>query len=190
MTIGFLFIPYANADLIGKKAPTFSLSGAPDKVELSKLKGKPIVLEWFNEGCPFVRKHYDSNNMQGLQAKYQDKVHWLTINSSAEGKQGYIENSEAAKSTYTKEQMKSLSLLMDSNGKIGRQYDAKTTPHMFIINEGGEVIYEGGIDSIASADQQDIKNATNYVATALDDHLAGRKIAQAKTRPYGCSVKY
>jgi hypothetical protein len=128
--------------------------------------------------------------MQMLQKKYRGKVSWLTINSSAPGKQGYLKNSDAAKETYSKEQMQSISLLLDSNGEIGQKYGAKTTPHMFIIDPKGSIVYQGAIDSVASADQADIHGATNYVDKALGEVLAGKAVSVAKSKPYGCSVKY
>lgn len=178
-----------SADL-GSAAPKFDLSGTPQGASLEKMKGKYVVLEWYNDGCPFVRKHYDSKNMQRLQKKYSGKVAWLTINSSAKGRQGFLGNVEAAKGMYTKEQMASMSLLLDSSGKIGKAYGAKTTPHMYIIDPAGKLVYQGAIDSIASADSGDIKKSTNYVDQALTESLAGKKISMAKTQPYGCSVKY
>ena len=168
----------------------FELSGHPKSIQLKDLKGKYVVLEWYNEGCPFVRKHYDSKNIPNMQKKYQDKVSWLTIASSAQGKQGYIENISKAQELYTKEQMSALSLLLDSDGSVGNQFAAKTTPHFFIIDPAGKVVYQGGVDSIASANPADIEEADNYVAMALEEALAGKSITQAKTRPYGCSVKY
>ena len=171
-------------------APNFDLKGTPKGAKLEDQRGRFVVLEWYNDGCPFVRKHYDSKNMQGLQSKYKGKVTWLTLNSSAKGRQGYLEGDKAAKNMYTKEQMAAMSLLLDSSGKVGKAYGAKTTPHMFIIDPKGEVVYQGAIDSISSADPDDISKATNYVDEALTSALAGRKIAMAKTQPYGCSVKY
>ncbi len=174
----------------GTQAPSFSLEGHPKKVSLESEKGKYVVLEWYNNGCPFVRKHYDSQNIPSLQKKYANQVNWLTINSSAEGKQGYIENVAKAKELYTKEQMASISLLLDSDGKVGGEFSAKTTPHFFILNPQGKIVYQGAVDSIASADAGDIAKADNYVSAALDEALAGKVVTVAKTRPYGCSVKY
>lgn len=185
-----LLICNAYALNIGDKAPSFSLNGTPKGTKLEDLKGKYVVLEWYNDGCPFVRKHYDSNNMQKLQKKYSDKVAWLTINSSAEGRQGFLKDIKEAKGQYTKEQMASLSLLLDAPGKVGKSYKAKTTPHMFIIDPKGKLVYQGAIDSNPSANAADIPGSTNYVSKALDEALAGRKIAMAKTQAYGCSVKY
>ena len=171
-------------------APTFKLMGTPQAVNLKDIKDRYIVLEWYNEGCPFVRKHYDSKNMQGLQRKYKDNVTWLTLNSSAEGRQGFLENVATAKKTFHKEQMAAMSLLLDSTGKVGKLYEAKTTPHMFIIDPKGKLVYQGAIDSVASANSDDIKNSINYIDQALTESLAGKKISVAKTKPYGCSVKY
>ena len=175
---------------IGENAPTFNLEGFPKKIDLAKLKGKYVVLEWYNDGCPFVRKHYDANNMQALQNKYKDKVTWLAVNSSAPGKQGHLSDSAAAKAMYKKEKMSATSLILDKGGNTGQKYEAKTTPHMYIINPKGKLIYQGAIDSISSADPADIKKSDNYVAMALDQALAGKPVKMAKTRPYGCSVKY
>lgn len=184
------FSLYAAGVTNGDVAPSFELVGTPNKAKLSDLKGKYVVLEWFNDGCPFVRKHYDAGNMQKLQKKYSDKVAWLTINSSAEGRQGFLKDVSAAKEMYTKEQMAAMNLLLDPNGKVGKTYGAKTTPHMFIIDPEGKVVYQGAIDSISSASSDDIPKATNYVDEALSAALSGKKITMAKTQPYGCSVKY
>lgn len=175
---------------IGDQAPNFQLNGAPSKTSLSDHLGQFVVLEWYNEGCPFVRKHYDSKNMQNLQKKFKGKVSWLTINSSAKDRQGFVENSSVAQEKYTKEQMAAISFLIDSDGVVGRSYEAKTTPHMYIIDPKGKLVYQGAIDSISSADSADIPKAKNYVDQALGEALAGRKISMAKTQPYGCSVKY
>jgi peroxiredoxin len=188
--VAFLLSSAVFAVGIGDQAPEFKLEGTPSKAALSDHIGKYVVLEWYNDGCPFVRKHYDSNNMQNLQKKYKGKVSWLTINSSAKGRQGFIKNIGKAKEKYSKEQMAAMSLLIDSDGIVGKAYAAKTTPHMYIIDPKGKLVYQGAIDSISSADSSDIKDATNYVDVALTEALAGRKVAMAKTQPYGCSVKY
>lgn len=189
LIFAFLSLNIFSAEL-GAPAPKFDLKGSPQGANLDGEKGKYIVLEWYNDGCPFVRKHYDSKNMQNLQRKYKGKVAWLTVNSSAEGRQGYLASIDAAKGMYSKEQMDSLSLLLDSDGKVGKAYGAKTTPHMYIIDPKGTLVYQGAIDSIASADSSDIKKSKNYVDMALTEALAGKKISMAKTQPYGCSVKY
>jgi len=176
---------------VGKAAPEFSLpdSTGQDR-SLAEFRGKYVVLEWFNPECPFVKKHYSSNNMQDLQSKYTEKgVQWLTINSSAPEKQGNIsaEQAEAIREEWETHQT---ALLLDPEGKVGRLYDAKTTPHLFIVNPEGQLIYAGAIDDNPSADAADIEGATNYVAQALDQSMAGRPVAVSSSKPYGCSVKY
>jgi len=172
-------------------APDFSLMGANGKnVELKQFKNKIIVLEWINHGCPFIKKHYDSGNMQMLQKKYTAKdVMWLSIISSAKGKQGHVDVTQAKTE---KEEKKSFAtdVLLDIDGKIGQTYGAKTTPHFFIISKEGKVVYQGAIDSEPSADPDDIKKAKNYISQALDELIDGKKISIAETKPYGCSVKY
>ncbi len=183
---------FTNGETIstGSLAPDFKLSGYPKKVNLSEYRESYVVLEWYNDGCPFVRKHYDVGNMQAIQKKYKNKVKWLTINSSAEGKQGHLANAAKAEEKYKSEKMYSAALLLDGNGKVGKKYGAKTTPHMFIIGPKGKIVYQGAIDSISSADSNDISKSKNYVSLALDQVLAGKKVTMGKTRPYGCSVKY
>ncbi len=177
------------APSLGQPAPDFTLadqSGRP--VKLSDAKGKVVVLEWFNEGCPFVVKHYGSNNMQGLQKKYGKKgVVWYSIVTGKKGKQGYLTPEEASARLKT---MGSKAILRDESGDVGRLYSAKTTPHMFIVGKKGELLYMGGIDDNPSADPADIKGAKNYVAAALDETLAGKPVSTPSSRPYGCSVKY
>lgn len=175
----------------GKLAPAFALESASGKtVSLTALKGKTVILEWLNHGCPFVRKHYDSNNMQSLQKKYKAQgVVWLSIVSSAPGKQGHVD-AKGAKADVTKYNSLATDVLLDTDGTVGRAYGAKVTPHMYIINKDGLLVYQGAIDSIRSADAADIPKAKNYVALALDATLAGLAIADAKTEAYGCGVKY
>lgn len=175
---------------IGEIAPDFDLPGTHKLGRMKDHRGKYIVLEWYNDGCPFVRKHYDSKNMQNLQRDFKEKVSWLTVSSSAKGRQGYLKDTMAAMEMYTKEQMNSLSLLLDSKGVVGKTYGAKTTPHMYIIDPKGNLIYQGAIDSIASADPNDVGKSTNYVRKALDEALSGKPVTVAKSQPYGCSVKY
>lgn len=173
-----------------KKAPDFTAQAADGiEVSLSDYLGQVVVLEWINYECPYVKKHYESGNMQGLQEKYASDVVWLTINSSAEGKQGHYD-AEKINELNAEHNNMSMHYLMDSTGEIGQAYDAKTTPHMFVINEDGYIIYEGAIDSIPSADKGDIEKAENYVVAALEAHMAGEDIKTPKTQPYGCSVKY
>ncbi|MCB1214788.1 MAG: thioredoxin family protein [Deltaproteobacteria bacterium] len=176
---------------IGKAAPDFTATNQEgQKVSLSDFKGKYVVLEWSNFECPFVRKHYDSKNMQSLQKKYTDQgVVWLTIFSSAPGKQGYYKQAEL-KERKSKEGNQATHALMDPTGEIGKKYGAKTTPHLFIINPEGKLAYMGAIDSIKSTDIEDIAKANNYVQEALDALLKGEKVKTTNTVSYGCSVKY
>lgn len=186
-----LFSIVANANLLGKKAPDFKLTNqVGEEIELKAYKGKLVVLEWLNHGCPFVKKHYNSGNMQKLQKKYTGKdVVWLSIISSAEGKQGHSTREQAAEEKKSKGSAASM-VLLDTKGEAGKKYDAKTTPHMFVIDKNGIVAYEGAIDSIASTDTSDIAKADNYIAQALDAMMEGREVKVKKSKPYGCSVKY
>ena len=181
----------ASTPSVGSAAPEFTLPDAAGaNVSLDEYKGKYVVLEWTNPGCPFVRKHYDSGNMQKLQAEYTKKgVVWLAVDSSAPGAQGYLKGEDATKAK--EGDYKSVSrLLLDPDGKVGHLYGATNTPDMVIINPEGKVVYTGAIDSVPSADKSDIAKATNYVATGLDEALAGKPIGKAVSKPYGCSVKY
>ncbi len=196
MIMGALLFTYqhtAHAALqVGQPAPDFTLPGSDGATHsLSQHKGKVVVLEWFNKDCPFVRKHYDEGAMQKLQQQYtaQDVV-WLSVVSSAEGKQGHLATAEAAVTVKQEEKANPTAMLLDHTGDTGRLYGAKTTPHMYIIDETGVLRYQGAIDSIASAKSSDIADATNYVQQALDEHAAGKPISVAVTKPYGCSVKY
>jgi len=181
----------AAAVTVGEKAPAFTAKTADgSEVKLSDYAGKVVVLEWFNKGCPFVRKHYDSANMQTLQKEYTAKdVIWLTVNSSAEGKQGY-ETAEEALKTVETEGAAPTHVVLDADGSIGKIYDAKTTPHMFVIDKEGTLVYAGAIDDTPSVKTEDIKTAKNYVRAALDALAAGEAIADASTKAYGCAVKY
>lgn len=176
---------------VDEQAPTFTLRDAHGlEYNLSDFKGKFVVLEWVNFGCPFVRKHYDSGNMQGLQKDYTGKgVVWLSICSSAPGKQGYFEGKEL-EARVKEEQYHGTAYLTDVDGKVGKMYQARTTPHMFVINPDGVLLYAGGIDNIASTDKDDLTRATNYVRVVLDAVLAGKSAPVKESRPYGCSVKY
>ena len=176
---------------IGQEVPNFTLPNATGKmVELSQFKGNFVVLEWYNDGCPFVRKHYDSQNMQKLQKKYTaKKVVWLKIVSSAEGKQGHL-TTQTASTKEREEGSHASEILLDHDGKVGKLYHALTTPHMYIIGKSGKLIYEGAIDSNPSYDLLDIPTSKNYVAMALDSLLVGEDPKIKKTRPYGCSIKY
>jgi peroxiredoxin len=174
----------------GSSAPTFTakdLSGNP--VNLADYKGRTVVLEWTNFGCPFVQKHYRSGNMQALQAKYGADVVWLTVNSTNRASSDYEE--PAKLSTELRDfHAVPAKYLMDDPGSIGMAYGAKTTPHMFVIDPARKVVYNGAIDDKRSTDLADVKTAKNYVAAALDELKAGKPVSIASTTPYGCSVKY
>jgi peroxiredoxin len=176
---------------VGKPAPDFTGTGSDGKpYHLADYKGKFVVLQWYNRDCPFIHKHYDSGNMQMLQDKYGKKgVIWFEVISSATGTEGYL-TADQAQANRVKDGTKSLATLLDSDGKIGRLYGAKTTPHMFVIDPQGNVIYQGAIDDHNSADAADIPKSKNYVAAALDQAMAGQPVTIASTRPYGCGVKY
>ncbi|MCP4911771.1 MAG: redoxin domain-containing protein [Oligoflexia bacterium] len=190
----FLGLSYsASAAEPGKMAEGFSLtSHEGKKVSLSDYKGKIVILEWFNHGCPFVRKHYDSRNIPNMQLAQQSNkdVVWLTIVSSAQGKQGYLGSAKEATAKYKEENMRADAFLLDPSGKVGRMYKAKTTPQFTIIGKDGKIAYAGAIDSIPSSSADDIPHAKNYVELAMDQVLAGKPVKIAKTKPYGCSVKY
>lgn len=181
----------AAAPVLGQAAPAFTAVDASGKARsLADFKGKTVVLEWTNNGCPYVQKHYNSGNMQGLQKEaVADGVVWLTIISSAPGFQGYLDGA-GAKAWKAKAGAHSTDVLLDPKGAVGRAYDAKTTPHMYVIDKTGKLVYMGGIDDRASSDPASLQGAKNYVTAALADVKAGRPVAQAATRPYGCSVKY
>ena len=181
----------ADSPPVGSTAPDFSVSDSKGKTHsLSQYKGKYVVLEWFNPDCPFVKKHYGGGNMQKVQEEFTGKgVVWLSVDSSAAGKEGNLSAEEAEKKI-ADWKMRSTAFLIDVDGKAGQAYGAKNTPHMFIINPEGKIIYEGAIDSKASPNPADIPTSTNYVRVALVEALAGKKISNPTTRPYGCSVKY
>lgn len=187
----FAIIGSAQTAKLNEQAPNFKLIDSNGKEHsLSDFKGKIIVLEWINYECPFVKKHYNSKNMQAIQEKYTNAdVVWLAICSSAESKQGNFSNDEI-NSRSKKHNAKFTAYLIDSNGKVGKMYGAKTTPHMFVIDKDGKIVYAGGIDDKASTDIEDIKSARNYVSSALDELLAGKTVSNQSSTPYGCSVKY
>ncbi len=182
---------FANADAVpGKPAPAFQVKDSKGEMQsLAGLKGKWIVLEWFNKDCPYVKKHYSVGNMQKIQKAYAEKATWLTVISSAKGKQGHLNPAEAVK-VATENKSAAKAILLDEEGVMGRAYGAKTTPQMFIINPEGIVVYAGAIDDNDSANSNVIPKSKNFVMTALDSALAGKPIETATTRPYGCSVKY
>ena len=191
--LGMIFTTHvAMAEVVnGEVAPDFTLTDVNgQKHSLSDYRGKNVVLEWTNHGCPFVVKHYDSGNMQKLQKTYTDKgVVWLSINSSAAGKQGNMSPEEWQKTLVEKKAFATATLL-DEDGTVGKQYGAKTTPHMYIIDVAGKLVYQGAIDSIPSADSNDIEKAENYVSKALDETMSGQAVSQPQTKAYGCGVKY
>jgi peroxiredoxin len=181
----------ADVPPVGSAAPDFSLKDTKGETHsLNQYKGKYVVLEWFNPECPFVKKHYGSDNMQKLQKEFTDKgVVWLTIDSSAEGKEGYVSADQANK-IMTQWKTHQTALLIDPDGVAGKAYGSKNTPNMVIINPDGKIVYEGAIDSKASPNPADIPSSTNYVKSALEESLAGKPVSNAQTKPYGCSVKY
>jgi peroxiredoxin len=176
---------------VGKPAPNFTLQDLSGKKhELSDLKGKYVVLEWVNFGCPFVKKHYGSENMQKLQKEFTEKgVAWLSICSSAPGKQGN-ETPDAAKSGLTKFGSAANAYLVDEDGKVGRLYNAKTTPEMFVVNPEGVLIYAGAIDDKPTPKPSTVAGSNNYVKAALNEATSGKAVSVPSTKPYGCSVKY
>lgn len=176
---------------IGQSAPDFTLQGADGKQHsLSDYKGKFVVLEWTNPNCPFVHKFYDSGAMQGFQKQETAKgVVWLRINSAATGKADYQTIDQLASYVKTNN-VNATESLVDPDGKVGHLYGARTTPHMFVINPKGELIYAGGIDNKPSPNPDDIASAKNYVTAALDEAMAGKPVTTPTARPYGCSVKY
>ena len=185
-----LAAPAMAAPVVGQPAPAFTAVDADGKTRsLADFKGKTVVLEWTNNGCPYVQKHYNSGNMQGLQKQAAaDGVVWLTLISSAPGFQGHLTGPQAKQ--WKSKVGASTDVLLDPKGTVGRAYEAKTTPHMYVVDKAGKLAYMGGIDDKASAEPESLKGAKNYVTAALADVKAGRAVAQAATRPYGCSVKY
>ena len=175
----------------GEEAPEFTLTDSKGTShKLSDFRGKFVVLEWLNHDCPFVKKHYGSGNMQKLQKDYTAKgVVWLSIISSAPGKQGHRTGPQADADTQDTHAAPS-AVLLDLAGEVGQKYEAKTTPHMFVIDQEGKVLYAGAIDSINSTNPADITKAENHVRQALDAALAGKPVPTPQAKPYGCSIKY
>lgn len=184
-------LPAAAQAVVGQPAPGFTLVDSNGKTRsLSDFAGRTVVLEWWNYECPFVGKHYGSGNMRKLQKQWTSRgVAWLTVNSSAAGKQGHVDGAQANALMQQKGGAPT-AVLLDHDGKVGRAYGAKTTPHMFVIDSKGSVVYAGGIDDKPSTDLADVKTATNYIEKALGEVTAGQPVAIATSRPYGCSVKY
>jgi peroxiredoxin len=179
------------APSVGASAPAFSAQDTTGKTRtLAEFKGKRVVLEWHNQKCPYVVKHYGSGNMQKLQRQLTGEgVVWLTVISSAPGKQGHVTAAEA--DAYVGETMGApTAVLLDADGTVGRLYGAKTTPHMFLIDEQGVLVYAGAIDDQPTSDADDVAGAKNYVLAAFEEVKAGKPVATATTAPYGCSVKY
>ena len=176
---------------VGSASPNFMLadvSGRP--MRLADFRGKTVVLEWNNPECPTVKKHYDSGNMQRTQAKAAaDGVVWLTVNSSGQGNQGYMTAAEAKAFTASQPSRRT-AYLLDPDGKVGKSYGATSTPHMYIVDAKGTLVYNGGIDDKPTTDPADIKTARNHVLAALGELKAGKPVSVPTSRPYGCSVKY
>jgi AhpC/TSA family len=182
----------AQAATVGQAAPDFSLKDTAGKtVKLSDFKGKTVVLEWVNPNCPFVKKHYaDPGNMQSLQGEASGaNVVWLAINSTAPDSSEYVDAKQLA-AWAAERKAKPTAMLVDADGTVGKLYQARTTPHMYIVDAQGKLAYAGAIDNIPSARVADIPNAKNFVRTALTEIKAGKPVTEATTRPYGCSVKY
>ncbi len=189
-----LFEPEARAAVqatVGQAAPDFTLLDTRGQARSrTKFQGQFVVLEWFNNDCPFVRKQYGTGAMQRLQATYTERgVVWLTIASSAVGKQGHL-TPEQGNAVIHERKAHQTALLLDPHGVVGRLYDAKTTPSMVVIDPKGLVVYTGAIDDRPSVDPADVAAAHNYVASALDEAMAGKSVSVSQTRSYGCSVKY
>jgi hypothetical protein len=179
------------AAVIDQPAPAFSVQGADGRpVSLAAHRGKTVVLEWTNHECPFVKKHYDSGNIPTLQKEAAAHgVVWLQVISSAPGQQGHVDGAAALKLNQQRGAAPA-AVVLDPQGTVGKAYGAQTTPHLYIVDAEGKLVYKGGIDSIPSARAEDIAKADNHVRQALADLAANRKVGQASTRPYGCSVKY
>lgn len=182
----------AHAATVGKAAPDFTLTDVNGKaVKLSDFKGKHVVLEWTNPNCPFVVKHYGSNNMQSLQKdKTAKNVVWLAVNSTAKSHQDYMAPAALSAKMIGEWKGAPTHLLMDEPGKVGQAYQAKTTPHMYVIDPKGTLVFAGGIDDKRSANPADVKTAKNFVRAALDESMAGKPVSVATATPYGCSIKY
>jgi hypothetical protein len=180
-----------SAARVGEAAPEFTATASDGKsYRLADYRGKYVVLEWHNNGCPYVGKHYKSGNMQRLQKEWTGRgVAWFTVLSSAPGQQGYVSASE--ENEYVRKmQAAPTAALLDPTGQVGHLYEAKTSPQMIVINPQGVVIYDGAIDDKPTTDLEDVPGATNYVSLALEQAMAGNQVATTTTRPYGCSVKY
>jgi peroxiredoxin len=191
MALIFVLVAIGLAARVGESAPDFTANDSNGKSHhLADYKGKYVVLEWHNQGCPYTRKHYDSGNMQHLQKEWTGKgVVWFTVISSAPGAQGFV--TAAEENDYVnKVNASPTAVLLDPQGTLGHLYGARTTPHMFIIDPKGALVYNGAIDDHPTSDQSDIPSSKNYVSMALREAMSGKPVSEAATRPYGCSVKY
>jgi peroxiredoxin len=184
-------IAAADAPKVGQPAPNFTATDLAGKQRsLAEFKGKYVVLEWHNQGCPFVKKHYDTGNMQKLQKELTAKgAVWLSVISSAPGSQGYV-TPQQEKAYLAEKQAAPTTVLFDPEGTVGHAYGAKTTPHMFVIDDKGILIYAGAIDDKPSTDTADVADAKNFVRAAYEEASAGKSVTTASTAPYGCGVKY
>ena len=191
LAAGLLAAPAWATAQVGRPAPAFAGVDSQGRTQrLSDYRGRIVVLEWTNHDCPYVRKHYGSGNMQALQRQAAaDGVVWLSLISSAPGKQGHVSGRQAEQLSRSRGAAPR-AVILDESGAIGRLYEAKTTPHMYVVDAQGTLAYMGGIDDRPTADVADIRGARNHVAAALAELKAGKPVSQAVTRPYGCSVKY
>ncbi|MDZ7637705.1 MAG: thioredoxin family protein [Bryobacterales bacterium] len=191
LLVATLTVASPAAAKVGAMAPDFSVIDMNGKShKLSDFAGKYVVLEWLNYGCPFVGKHYGSGNMQALQKEWTGKgVVWLSVISSAPGQQGHS-NAEKAKADYKAKGSQATTVILDETGTLGKAYGAATTPHMYVIDPKGKLIYNGGIDDKPTTDQADVKTARNYVSAALTEAMAGKAVSTSASQPYGCNVKY
>jgi peroxiredoxin len=176
---------------VGKPAPEFTVAASDGKTHsLSEYKGKYVVLEWLNHGCPYVKKHYETKNMQALQKEMAGKgVVWLSVISSAPGQQGYADASQANADAKASDASPA-AILLDEKGEVGHLYEAKTTPHMFVVSPDGTLIYKGAIDDQPTFDKETVAGAKNYVRQAIDESSAGKPVSEPATNAYGCSIKY
>ena len=176
---------------VGNAAPDFTLADLNGKaVKLADFKGKHVVLEWHNPNCPFVMKHYDSGNMPGLQSRFDAKdTVWLTLNSTHPSYSDYV-SGDKLKAYLAEKKASPDAYMIDAEGKVGTLYAAKTTPHMYVINPAGMLVYAGAIDNKRSTNQADVRTAKNYLVAAVDESKAGKPVLTPTTTPYGCSVKY